>query len=150
MEVSQERFELALRELRDSDWERFERLSSTFLASEWPNLRTMASPTGDGGRDSELFSPKGTANVVIQYSIQKEWTAKIRLTAKRLAATFPDANILVFMSNQEIGAKSDQLKSELSSRGIFLDVRDRSWFIERANLDSNRSAFDISRNAMAQ
>lgn len=147
MEISQKRFELALRELRESDWQRFERLSSTFLASEWPNLRTMAEPSGDGGRDSELFSPTGVANVVIQYSIQKDWASKIRLTAKRLTETFPDANILVFLSNQEIGAKSDSLKRELSSRGMFLDVRDRSWFIERANLDSNRiaAATELSR-----
>jgi len=140
MEISQERLDLALRQLRPSDWERFERFASTFLASEWTDLRTMASPSGDGGRDSELFSPKGKSNVVIQYSIQQDWTSKVRKTVKRLKETFLDARILIFLSNQLIGAKSDELKRELSDEEIFLDVRDKSWFVERTNLDGNRSA----------
>jgi hypothetical protein len=50
-------FKLALDRLKPSDWEDFERLASDFLAAEFTNLRTMAHPSGDGGRDSELFSP---------------------------------------------------------------------------------------------
>jgi hypothetical protein len=140
MEVSQERFEFALKQLRASDWERFERLASAFLASEWTDICTMATPDGDGGRDSELFSPTGTANVAIQYSVQQDWGTKIRRTVKRLATTFPNVNILVFVSNQQIGAKSDSLRKEFSAVGLYIDVRDRSWFVERTNLDNNRSA----------
>jgi hypothetical protein len=99
MEVAQARLELALKNLKPSDWERFERLASTFLASEWPTIRTMAAAGGDGGRDSELFTPEGSANVVIQYSVQETWPEKIRKTAKRLRETFPDSKILVFVSN---------------------------------------------------
>lgn len=139
VEISQERFELALRELRSSDWERFERLASTFLASEWTEVRTMASPSGDGGRDSELFSPTGKPNVVIQYSIQEDWSSKISRTVKRLRETFPNAKILVFVSNQQIGAKADEIRKRLLDEGFFLDVKDRSWFVERANIDQNRS-----------
>lgn len=140
MEISQERLDLALKHLRPSDWERFERLASTFLASEFPGIRTMASAGGDGGRDSELFAPGGKANVVIQYSVTQDWSDKIRGTVKRLKETFPDSHVLIFMSNQQIGAKADKLKEELSGQAIFLDIRDRSWFVERTNLDGNRSA----------
>jgi hypothetical protein len=105
MEVSTQRFELALSQLRLSDWEHFERVASAFLASEWDDIRSMAAPEGDGGRDSELFSPNGVANVVIQYSIQVDWAAKIRRTLARLKTTFPKARILVFLSNQKLGQK---------------------------------------------
>jgi len=100
----------------------------------------MASAGGDGGRDSELFSAEGVPNVVIQYSVQYDWVAKIRATVVRLQETFPAANVLVFISNQLIGAKADDLKSELSKKGIHLDVRDKSWFVERCNLDESRSS----------
>lgn len=140
MEISQDRFQLALGGLKASDWERFERLAATFLASEWPNLRTMASPSGDGGRDSELFSPDEQPNVVIQYSVQYDWAAKIKGTAARLRETFPHASILVYVSNQLIGARADGLRTELSKTGIYLDIRDKSWFVERCNVDQNRSA----------
>jgi len=62
-------FELALDKTRSSDWEYFEELSSAFLTSEFGSLRTMASPSGDGGRDSELFSSTGSTYVAIQYSV---------------------------------------------------------------------------------
>jgi hypothetical protein len=139
MEISQDRFRLALGAITASDWERFERLASTFLASEWPKVRTMASAGGDGGRDSELFSTEEAPNVVIQYSVQNDWAAKIRATTTRLQETFPNATILVYVSNQVIGAKADDLRNELSKKGIHLDVRDRSWFVERCNLDQSRS-----------
>ena len=66
-------FELALDKTRSSDWEYFEELSSGFLASELTSLRTMASPSGDGGRDSELFSSDGNTYVAVQYSVSKDF-----------------------------------------------------------------------------
>ena len=42
-------FKLALDRLEPSDWEHFENLASAFLVPEFENLRTMASPAGDGG-----------------------------------------------------------------------------------------------------
>ncbi|KJC55481.1 hypothetical protein UB31_00430 [Bradyrhizobium sp. LTSP849] len=131
---------MALGGLKPSDWERFERLASTFLASEWPKIRTMASAGGDGGRDSELFCADGVSNVVIQYSVQYDWAAKVHATVTRLQETFPDATLLVYVSNQLIGAKADALRTELSKKGIYLDIRDKSWFVERCNLDQSRSA----------
>jgi len=79
-----ERLEFALERLKPSDWERFERFASSFLSVDYPDIRTMASLTGDGGRDAELFSPDGDPSVVLQYSVSKDWKNKIAKTAKRL------------------------------------------------------------------
>lgn len=131
-------FELALERLAPSDWAHFERLSSDFLASELPNLRTMASPSGDGGRDSELFSPDGKPLIAVQYSVAKDWRTKVRRTAKRLKELDSPAKVLIYTSNQQIGALADELKSELLTDGLMLDPRDRSWFLERALTDAVR------------
>jgi len=128
-------FELALERLRSSDWEYFEELSSQFLASEFPDIRTMANPSGDGGRDSELFTPNGVANVAIQYSVSESWGSKIGGTVRRLKDTFPGTTVLIYMTNQVIGAKGDKKRAELIGKGVSLDIRDRSWFLDRFEID---------------
>lgn len=126
------RLQLALERLQPSDWERFEKIASAFLASEFNSLRTTANPTGDGGRDSELFSPENEPKVLLQYSVSGGWTSKISGTVQRINETFPDAVVLVFVSNQIIGALADKIKRTLrQDYGLSLDVRDRNWFIER-------------------
>jgi len=125
-------FKMALERLESSDWSHFERLCSAFLVSEFRNLRTMANPSGDGGRDSELFSPEGNLLIAAQYSVTDDWKSKIRQTVKRLHSKFPTVRILLYMSNRQIGAQADELKKELLDQGISLDSRDRNWFIERA------------------
>ena len=130
--MSAERFTLALKSLRPDDWGHFERLASTFLAAEFEALQTTAAPSGDAGRDAQLFSPTNEPNVVVQYSITSSWVAKIRNTAKRLKETIPGANVLIYMSNQEIGAAADDIRKELRKDfGVSLDVRDRNYFVER-------------------
>lgn len=129
---------MAMSRLTGADWEQFERLASSFLASEYTSLRTMASPSGDGGRDSELFTDDGETTTAMQYSVTPDWDVKIRQTAKRLKSTFPSVSNLIYLTNQVIGAKADDLRKEFRVTGIFLDVRDRSWFLDRANLDRNR------------
>ncbi|TCO79692.1 hypothetical protein EV699_1171 [Plasticicumulans lactativorans] len=131
-------FVFALEHARSSDWEHFEELSSRFLASEFPELRTMANPTGDGGRDSELFSPAGFPSVVAQYSVSKDWGQKIRKTIKRLKEEFPTVQVLVYTTNRKIGASGDKIKSESIKQGLSLDIRDLSWFSERIDLDDNK------------
>lgn len=131
-------FKLALERLQSSDWAHFERLSSDFLSTELPSLRTMAAPSGDGGRDSELFSPEGNPMVVIQYSIAKDWRNKVRKTVIRLKGEHPTAKFLIYMSNQQIGGQADDLKRELMQNGLMLDIRDRNWFLERALTDAVR------------
>jgi hypothetical protein len=135
-----ERFRLALRELRPSDWERFERLASIFLAADYDELRTLASPSGDAGRDAILFNPVARPSVAIQYSVSGGWDSKIRATVRRLKEKFPNQiRILVYATNQQIGAEGDDLKNDLLKREeLYLDIRDLNWFLERVNTDPPR------------
>ncbi|ATE65516.1 hypothetical protein CMV14_14800 [Rhizorhabdus dicambivorans] len=98
----------------------------------------MASAGGDGGRDAELYSFDEAPRVMVQYSVQKDWRAKIRDTLDRLGETFPDVTALVFLSSQEIGAQGDELTKRLREKGISLDIRDRGWFLDRMQLDDQR------------
>jgi len=139
MSISSERFEFALKNLRPEEWARFEALASSFLASELPNLRTRASTSGDGGRDAELFVENVKPNVAIQYSVRTDWTAKIQETRRRVEQTAPQTTLLIYVTNQKIGADADDVKSTLLDKGISLDTRDRSWFIERLNTNSARA-----------
>jgi hypothetical protein len=126
------RLSLALDRLQGSDWERFERLASAFLAGEFDELRTVASPSGDEGRDAELFSPKSEPNVLAQYSVASDWRDKINATVRRLKATFPNVLLLIYATNRQIGAEADDLKKTLRTKyGLSLDIRDKSWFCER-------------------
>ena len=131
-------FKLALNHLQPSDWAHFETLSSAFLAAEYDRLRTMASPSGDGGRDSELFCPCNHPFIAAQYSVSKHWTSKIRRTKQRLGEAFPQVRLLMYLSSHEIGAQADELRKELLREGIALDIRDQNWFIERATADTLR------------
>ena len=60
------RFELALERLDATNWARFEQFASSFLTKDFPNIRTVACPGGDGGRDAELYSPEDESSVVLQ------------------------------------------------------------------------------------
>jgi hypothetical protein len=137
--VSGPRFELALEKMRSSDWEHFERLSSTFLAAEFNSVRTMASPGGDRGRDAELYSHVGETNIMFQFAIRKDWESKIRETIVRIKDQFPAVTSIIFMSSQQIGARADAVRQYARNKGISLDIRDRSWFVERVNADDSRS-----------
>ena len=126
------RLQLALELLQPSDWHRFEKLASAFLASEFDDLRTTASPCGDEGRDGELFAPGAEPKVLLQYSVSADWASKIHRTVRRIQETFPEAIVLVFVSNQVIGAAADPIKRKVrEDHGLSLDVLDRSWFVDR-------------------
>ena len=137
--MNRSQFELALTHTKASDWAHFESLCSHFLASEHPSMRTMASASGDGGRDSQLYAPDGENIVCAQYSVTESWDAKIKKTLKRLLENFKNVKILIYMSNQEIGAKGDGLKRELLKDGVFLDIRDKNWFLERFDADEKKA-----------
>ena len=76
--MNRDQFSISLSNLKKSDWERFEELSSSFLSVEFAGLRTMASPSGDGGRDSEIFNPNGVSHIAIQYSVTDNYEDKIK------------------------------------------------------------------------
>lgn len=139
--MSRPRFALALERLQGSDWKRFEDFASAFLTSDYPNLRTVASPSGDEGRDAELFSPAGDTAVVLQYSVSKDWAAKIRKTVRKIKANLPEAKILVYVTNQQIGAVADDLRRSVRvNNKLVLDIVERSYFLERFEGDSHREA----------
>lgn len=138
--IDRQRFELALRELGPGRWERFEQLASQYLAGDFDDLRTMASPSGDRGRDAQLISTEDPAELV-QYSVARDWKAKINDTVRRVEEEFSDVTLLVYVTNQRIGSEADDMVKRLrKERRIMLDVRDRSWFLDRMHHDRAREA----------
>jgi hypothetical protein len=134
-----QRLVFALERLKSGDWARFEHFASQFLVFDYGTLRTVAGPSGDLGRDSELFSPDGDPTVLLQYSVSKGWAAKIRRTAKRVRENFASASVLVYVTNQQIGAGADALKKELRKDfRLVLDVHDRAWFLDRISFPPER------------
>jgi hypothetical protein len=78
---------------------------------------------------------------VLQYSVTASWETKIKNTVAKITKEFKEVSILIYVTNQLIGAKADNLrKSLLRTNRIFLDVRDQSWFLDRLNIDSQREA----------
>lgn len=137
--LHRKRLELALEQVAPSDWARFEEFASAFLTSEFSNLRSVASPSGDEGRDAELYSPDGEPSVVLQYSVTSKWENKIRDTAKKVNKNLSDARQLLYVTNRKIGARADTLKKELRQKyGLSLDVRDQSFFLDRFEGDGHR------------
>jgi hypothetical protein len=140
MAITPKKLEYALQILEPSDWKRFETLCEVFLASEFDDFRTMAAPSGDRGRDGELVLLKGKRrNTAFQFSVQSDWRSKAKKTLTDIKSGLPRIKHLVFLSNQQIGATGDDIRAQAEAGGIFLDFRDRSWFLERVNLDENRS-----------
>ena len=128
------RLELALERLGSADWRRFEKFASEFLVEEFPDLRTTASPSGDGGRDAELFTFSGDVTHALQYSVTPKWAAKIRDTVDTLKKSFPDVFLLTYVTNIEIGALADELRKEIRrDHQVIVDLRDRGYFLAREN-----------------
>ena len=126
------RLEFALDLLKPEQWRRFEQFASAFLVSEFPGLMDMAAPSGDGGRDAEVFALKDDPTLYFQYSVRPDWDAKIRETVKRLNQTFPGAQLLVYVSPKRIGADADELKAEIrKNHRLHLEIRDKSYFTVR-------------------
>lgn len=140
MAVSRGKFEFALEQVKPGDWEKFEVLCSAFLADGFAGLRTMASPGGDRGRDAELYSYQNEPNYFFQYSVSKDWKSKILATVSRISEEFSSVKSLVFLSPRKIGASSDDIVNKFRHLGIAIDVRDMSWFLDRMNSSSARSA----------
>ena len=130
-----DRLRFALKHLRPSDWEAFESLCGAFLANDFPELRTIVG-IGDKGRDAVFFGNE-EMGVVVQYSIQADWAAKIRKTTKRLKEAGVSCHTLIYATNRDVGAKADGVKAELLAKGIGLDIRDNHYFLDRVGLSGN-------------
>jgi hypothetical protein len=133
------RLQYALSLIGPGDWEDFEKYASEFLAVEYPALRTMASGSGDKGRDGELFAIPEEPSVGFQFSVSVDWKTKIRLTIKTLLEKRPNISRLIYVTNRVIGPAADELKEEVRRKdGISLDIRDSSYFVERELTYSQR------------
>ncbi|MEN4873177.1 hypothetical protein [Kosakonia cowanii] len=131
------RFELTLERIKPSDWRAFEKLASSFLASEFDKFVSTATSSGDGGRDGEIYSTEDP-KVMAQFSVTDKWKKKINDTIIRLKTTYPSTLVLIYMTNQEIGASGDSLKKSIrNEHGISLDIRDKNWFCDRVNLNQS-------------
>lgn len=133
------RLELALELLDSGDWRAFEKFASEFHAVAYPSLRTMASASGDRGRDAELYLPSEAPKVLLQFSVAADWSAKVRQTLVRVAAEFPDAKKLVYATNRQVGASGDDVRAAAEALGFSLDFHDRSWFVERELTNPQRA-----------
>ncbi len=139
--VSYERFKYALANLDGRQWRLFEILANSFLSTEFPNLRPLASAGGDEGMDAGLFQATDDPETILQYSVRKDWTAKIHETCRRLKETQPDTSVLIYATNQEIGAAGNDLRKEMRTKNrIYLDIRDREWFLTQRNSSAMSSA----------
>ena len=136
-----ERLALALERVDYKAWSHFEVFAATFLASEFPSLRTLGAPQGDRGRDGILWQPEDDPTVVLQYSVTADWRTKIEDTAKQISSEFPGTRGLVYATSRAIGPAADALKASLREEfGLFLDVRDCSYFVARVNASHQNEA----------
>ncbi|MCT2995932.1 hypothetical protein EFN10_07310 [Propionibacterium freudenreichii] len=126
------RLRFALEQLTSGDWQLFERFCSEFLVPEFPGFRTTATPSGDRGRDGEVFTLDSVAHTGFQFSVTSDWRTKIRSTFRTLIDNGIVYQRLIYCTSQQIGSLADGLKGELwDEQSILLDVRDREWFCER-------------------
>ena len=139
--MSRARLSLALERIRPEQWKTFEEFASAFLTSQYPNLRTVATPSGDQGRDAQLFSYDGRIPTVLQYSVRKDWAKKIRETARRIQKTRSETRILIYVTNQSVLSAADTLKSDIMKDfELVLDIHDKDWFLDRFAGDEHREA----------
>ncbi|MEH0109783.1 hypothetical protein V6N00_08685 [Tersicoccus sp. MR15.9] len=137
----QNRLRFALEQVTTGEWQLFERLCSEFLVSEFPSIRTTAGPSGDLGRDGEVFSVPGEERTGFQYSVATDWKSKIKKTVATIDSNNLGYSLLIYCSSQRIGAKGDELKSELwKQQSLLLDIRDREWFCDRELESPTREA----------
>lgn len=137
--MTDKRLDLALRELGPEQWAEFEKLAAAFLSVDYPSLRTTAAMHGDKGRDGQTYKPEEEDELFVQYSVTKSWVAKIDATVETLTKNFGKSFSLIYMSNQVIGADADELRARHRRNGVFVDIRDRSWFSERSYTHNQRT-----------
>jgi hypothetical protein len=124
-----DRLSFALKHLSRTDWEAFEHLASTYLAADFPELRTLAG-VGDEGQDAVLYAVD-QPQIVVQYSIAEDWREKVVATLKTLKENDHACAGLIYATNRAIGPRAESLKSELLREGVMLDIRDERYFVER-------------------
>ncbi len=117
----------------------FERLCSTLLLPEYPNLVPIGG-TADRGRDAtaELFASTDAANrkVVLQFSYQADWRAKLSSELEKVKANGLDPARYVFVTNRRVSgqARAGYEESVPRDYGWAIELYDQEWL--RARLES--------------
>lgn len=128
---------LALEKLTDHF--EFERLCSTLLEREFGSIVPLGGP-GDRGRDAiaGLYTLQGerSGEVIFQYSLEKEWRAKLRRELKKVKGNGFNPAKFVFVTNGKVTSSAwERLKGELEPEyGWEIDIRDQEWL--RMKLES--------------
>lgn len=141
------RFRKALEGLDHRNWQLFEEVAAKFVADEFPTLRTLADPSGDGGRDGVLYASEEFPSLAVQYSVAAGVSAKIRSTAKVLRDDHAEITTLIYLTPRDV-ATSVLDTETLHLRKhyhLHLDVRDINWFVDREDRSaSTRAAAELA------
>lgn len=115
----------------------FERLCTDLLSREGYRHIVPVGGTKDHGRDAEVSYFLGTSVgqriTAFQFSLHKQWEAKLIRDASTIAEHRSDVAALVFVTTQSVtGAKQDTLALEIRDRhGWDLTIYSREWFRQR-------------------
>jgi hypothetical protein len=132
--IGYERLRYALTRCDGSQWRVFERLAQVVLQDEYPSLRPLATMSGDGGLDAGLFQPSDDESVAVQYSVRQDVATKVREACARVRETHPDVSVLVYVTNQAVGAASGGIRKRMRKDfGIHVDIRDQEWLLTQRN-----------------
>jgi hypothetical protein len=141
------RFKKALEGLDHRNWQLFEEVAAKFVADEFPTLRTLADPAGDGGRDGVLLSPAEYPSIAIQYSVSERTSEKLRDTARTLNAKHNEIANLIYLTPREVATavKDTEIARLRKHHRLYLDIRDASWFLDREDRSpSTRAAAELA------
>lgn len=117
----------------------FESFANQFLADEFPGLRPVGG-IHDGGRDAFIHQDEADPETFIQSSVTTAWEAKIKRTVQTLRSNGHGIRSLIYCTNRDIQKDADELKKELRSQRVSLDIRDRGYFVTFANTSPARVA----------
>jgi hypothetical protein len=136
------RFKKALEGLDHRNWQLFEEIASKFVADEFPTLRTLADPAGDGARDGVLVSPEEYPTIAVQYSVTDQTSKKIRATARTLNEKHPEISNLIYVTPRGVSTevKDTEIAQLRKHHRLHLDVRDASWFLDREDRSPSTQA----------
>jgi tetratricopeptide (TPR) repeat protein len=133
------------------DGKRFERLCVDLLYRNGYKDIVPTEPQ-DGGRDAEELPRRGRGpsgeTTFFQFSIERDWKAKLRRVARRLKEGDHDFSTLVFVTNRRARtADTDKLRTEFVGQyGWQLIVRSREWLrlqLEEAHPDIAKKYFGV-------
>lgn len=128
--IDRARFQVALERIDPAQWRLFEQLGLVFLSEEYPSLRPVAATSGDGGQDAILFRSDDAPEVTLQFTVRADWARKIEQTCTRLKETAPETQVLIYGTSRLIGPEGNKTRKSVRERyGVFLDIRDREWFL---------------------